>query len=181
MFKKNQFSNTNTGGAGFTLVEIIVVIGLIGVLVTATIVLINPPHQFRKAYDSQRKSDMKQLQTALEVYKADNNSYPSFSGVYGWAPANLLSLNTTTVYLQTIPSGPNLRGNICNGYLYNGTTANYTIYTILENTRDPDAISPKITPNVMPQASISNDGFVTLTVTTGSCAGYTYNYWANNP
>jgi prepilin-type N-terminal cleavage/methylation domain-containing protein len=43
---------------GFTLVEIVVVIGIIGVLAAGLILLINPFKQFANARDAQRKSDL---------------------------------------------------------------------------------------------------------------------------
>ncbi len=59
---------------GFTLIELLVVIGIIGLLSTLAIVSLNTTRA--KARDTKRISDVKELQTALEVYFSDNGKYP---------------------------------------------------------------------------------------------------------
>jgi prepilin-type N-terminal cleavage/methylation domain-containing protein len=61
---------------GFTLIELIIVIGILGVLAVAAVVALNPIAQFQKANDVRKKSDLAQIQRALESYYQDNNSYP---------------------------------------------------------------------------------------------------------
>ena len=62
---------------GFTLLELLIVIALIGVLASALVLAINPNTQLERARDSQRKSDLRNIQTALELYYEDNKSYPT--------------------------------------------------------------------------------------------------------
>lgn len=62
---------------GFTLVEILVVLSLFGILAASVLVLIKPVDQFQKARDAQRKSDLREIQKAMEVYYSDNGFYPS--------------------------------------------------------------------------------------------------------
>ncbi|HUD04992.1 MAG TPA: prepilin-type N-terminal cleavage/methylation domain-containing protein [Patescibacteria group bacterium] len=62
---------------GFTLVELIVAIGILGILAITAIVAINPFAQFQKADDIRRKSDLAQIQRALESYYQDNKAYPA--------------------------------------------------------------------------------------------------------
>lgn len=66
--------------AGFTLIELIIVFAILGAL--ASIFIINFPASQRRARDTQRRSDIKQYQTALEVYanKTTGNVYPTGSG-----------------------------------------------------------------------------------------------------
>ena len=59
--------------AGFTLIEIIMVMAIIGVLVG--IVLLNFPAATARARDTERKSDLYQFRTALETYA---NSHDGF-------------------------------------------------------------------------------------------------------
>jgi len=63
---------------GFTLIELLVVIAIIGLLSTLAVVALGSARQ--KARDSKRLSDVKQIQTALELYFTDNNSYPTTTG-----------------------------------------------------------------------------------------------------
>lgn len=59
---------------GFTLIELLVVIAIIGLLSTLAVVALGNARQ--KSRDAKRVSDIKQTQTALELYYADNNGYP---------------------------------------------------------------------------------------------------------
>lgn len=65
---------------GFTLIEVVVVAGIIAVL--ATVVLANMSEAKQKARDTQRVSDLQQVQTAVRVYRDLNStsilpSYPN--------------------------------------------------------------------------------------------------------
>jgi type II secretion system protein G len=60
---------------GFTLIELLVVIAIIGLLSTLAVVALNNARQ--KSRDAKRVSDVKQISVALELYFADNNSYPT--------------------------------------------------------------------------------------------------------
>ena len=61
--------------AGFTLVELLVVAGVLAAL--GTLVMISFTGARSSARDTQRKSDIKQYQTALEQFANRNNSlYP---------------------------------------------------------------------------------------------------------
>ena len=59
---------------GFTLIELLVVIAIIGLLSTLAVVALNSARA--KARDAKRVGDVKQMQTALELYYNDNQSYP---------------------------------------------------------------------------------------------------------
>jgi general secretion pathway protein G len=115
---------------GFTLIEVIIVIALVSILSTAMIMIINPVQQFKKARDAQRKSDLRQLQAALELYRADNAAYPAA------LPACNASFTGTNgaVYLQKVPCDPKNTATMYK-YALSGTTG-YTLYGCLENTND---------------------------------------------
>jgi type IV pilus assembly protein PilA len=57
---------------GFTLIEILVVIGLIAILAAIVLIAINPARQFRQARDSQRVSNVNAILNAVGQYLADH-------------------------------------------------------------------------------------------------------------
>lgn len=111
---------------GFTLVELLIVIALIGTLSAILYTFINPVTQFQKSRDTQRKNDLAQLQRALEQYYNDFGNYPinSTDGNYlikdnsnnafawgsPWTPySNILPKDPTTgqryIYVSPCPTG----------------------------------------------------------------------------
>jgi len=60
---------------GFTLVEMLIVIAIIGVLAVAVLSAINPVEQMRKARDTRRKSNAAELLNAVERYYTTNETY----------------------------------------------------------------------------------------------------------
>ncbi|MDB5187116.1 MAG: hypothetical protein JWM07_588 [Candidatus Saccharibacteria bacterium] len=58
---------------GFTIVELLIVIVVIGILAAITIVAFNGVQQ--RARDTQRKSDLTQIAKSLHLYNADNGTF----------------------------------------------------------------------------------------------------------
>lgn len=69
------FMKRQPNSGGFTLVEMIVVVAVIGIL--ASIVYANFGAARAAARDDIRKADIKSLQLAIEFYKAQNGRYPA--------------------------------------------------------------------------------------------------------
>lgn len=128
---------------GFTLIELLVVIAIIGLLSTLAVVALNSARQ--KSRDSKRVADIKQVQTALELYFADQNGYPTEAAqvILGSATGDTLCATAGfdaacggTTYMGLVPSAPEPFDSPCtavnNPYLYDssaltGTSNSYTI------------------------------------------------------
>jgi len=67
---------------GFTLIELLVVIAIIGVL--ASIVLASVSTARAKARDAKRISEIRQIETALQMYHNDNGRYPPIAHGLGF-------------------------------------------------------------------------------------------------
>ena len=61
---------------GFTLVELLIVIALLGIIATIVIAAINPIEQANRASDSGMKADGSQVVSALQRYYTGHNNYP---------------------------------------------------------------------------------------------------------
>ncbi|MFA5247772.1 MAG: type II secretion system protein [Patescibacteria group bacterium] len=120
----------NKNQKGFTLIELLVVIAIIGLLSTMSVVALNTARQ--KSRDAKRLSDMKQVQTALELYYSDQNRYPATLAFGG---TNQVA-SGTRIYMAATPSNPSPRTDgsspACtdSNYLYVGGTGGttYNIY-----------------------------------------------------
>lgn len=61
-----------TAKAGFTLIEILVVIGIIAILATVVLIAINPARQFAQARNSQREAHVNTILNAIGQNLADS-------------------------------------------------------------------------------------------------------------
>ncbi|MFH1187171.1 MAG: prepilin-type N-terminal cleavage/methylation domain-containing protein [Candidatus Levyibacteriota bacterium] len=121
---------------GFTLIELLIVVAIIGIL--ATLLMSNFVGVRQRGRDAQRKSDMRQLQSALEMYRADEGAYPLVIPACG---SSLKSVDETITYMQKIPCDPSNSGSFV--YVYassNGST--YSLIACLENVNDSQKDSP---------------------------------------
>jgi len=121
---------------GFTLIELLVVIAIIGML--SALLVPNFMGARERARDAQRKSDLKQIQKALEMYRQDQTLYPTAtSGRFGTCGSSFSS--GSTVYMNKIPCDPLAP----TPYYYspNNTDLTYTLCACIENKADSDATS----------------------------------------
>jgi len=101
---------------GFTIVELLVVIVVIGILVGITIVSYGAIQQ--RARDSERSSDVTQLKIALEKYHADNGQYPAVCTVDNAACVISLLSGPLAPYLSNIPHDPKYSADSGSDYRY---------------------------------------------------------------
>ena len=119
--------------SGFTLLELLIVIVIIGIL--ALLIIPNISSAPKKARDTQRKTDLRAAQKALEEYYVSNQAYPVQASATAITTA-LTSLSTGSAPpLKTIPTDPK---NVSPyNYLYTSTDGQtYTLTACLENGAD---------------------------------------------
>lgn len=124
---------------GFTLIELLVVIAIIGLLSTLAVVSLNSARQ--KSRDARRVSDIKQVQSALEMYFNDTANYPiqaaaaltlggAASSCLGTAGFSAACAGDADTYMPRVPADPVTGGT----YSYGITTgATYSISFTLES------------------------------------------------
>ncbi len=136
-------SSTTSFRSGFTLLELIVVMAIIGILAMMTVG--NFQSSRIKANDARRKSDLKQIQAALEQYHADFGNYPASgsdgtilgcgAGTTACSWGSAFSITSGAVYMNKLPSDLAPQR-----YFYVGSASgrSYQLFTALQNTRDND-------------------------------------------
>lgn len=124
---------------GFTLLELVVVMAIIATL--TALASYNFTQARSRARDIQRKSELKAIQNALELYKNDQmpQTYPT--------NAQGISATLVPTYMGKLPVDPKEKVTDASwmDYAYNQITAlTYTLQACLENTSDPDKLTPVV-------------------------------------
>ncbi len=146
--RQPAFRTGISSGGGFSLIELLVVMSIIGLM--ASLILVNLTKSTRKSRDARRKNDISQLQKALQLYFDDKKSYPPNldNDGGGWdesTDGTFLDTLVTNGYLKQPILDPRNNGPYAYSYqLYPmGTTNCGTAFFILgvrkfEN--DPDVV-----------------------------------------
>jgi len=123
---KESLAIAKNSARGFTLVELLLVIGIIATLAVVTYVALDPAQRFQDARDARRVSDVETILSAVHQYVIDNRgSFPSSvdetekqlgtassgcEATYGECSANTaycLDLSSDLArYLKTLPFDP---------------------------------------------------------------------------
>ena len=123
--QNSAFTLISEACQAFTLIELLIAMAILGILATVGL------GSFRIAQmrgrDTERKSDLKQIANALELYYSDYRKYPetfTFSGEF---------TDSKTSYLKVVPNDPG--GGT---YVYNVSAvgSKYQLFAYLENTDD---------------------------------------------
>jgi len=146
------FAQKNKNQRGFTLMELLVVIAIVGILATLAILMFRDAQA--KARDAKRKSDLKNISTALEMYNNDYGKYPIPIVCVGevCAPVEcteaegcpqvpiteLYRIPEMVEYLPTKPDDPLAGRGVEHSYIYRVTPdgANYNLGGIMERSDD---------------------------------------------
>jgi type IV pilus assembly protein PilA len=91
--------------SGFTLIEILVVIGMLAILSTVVLVAVNPLRQFAQARNSQRQSNVETLLNAISERIADNG------GTFLAASTSAPTAGTATCEVQLPATATDMRKN----------------------------------------------------------------------
>lgn len=96
----NSFRKQKAGQNGFTLIEVMVVVAILGIL--ATIVMTNVIGKDEQARVTTSKASLSSIANALELYKLDNHKYPT-------TDEGLEALVKKSASAKTFPEGGYLR------------------------------------------------------------------------
>jgi prepilin-type N-terminal cleavage/methylation domain-containing protein len=142
MFRKND-----VGGAGFTLVELLVVVAIMGILMAAVVLAINPGEMMAKSRDSTRLSDMVSIRQAIDFAVADGATLTataaagdSTTGTRVTTGAGWVNVDVSK-YLSTLPIDPRngstftdaADNNVTGKYLYFSDGSAYELNCYLES------------------------------------------------
>ncbi len=121
--------------SGFTLIELLVVISIIGIL--ATLVMANLNSARSRARDAGRKSDIRNVATALRLYYNDKGGYPTPSSALVWGSE---FSSGTTIYMSKLPKDP-LSPDQDYKYVVGAGADTFTLSACLENASDPNGVT----------------------------------------
>lgn len=134
--------NKKFANKGFTLIEILIVVAIIAILASSVLVGFGPAQ--RQGRDARRLTDLRQVQTALELYYAKCGYYPgneqsgnacsTRNGTPGTWAALGTALTGSAIGINQIPNDPTSGKN----YTYGSTNGSgYALSADLEQTGNP--------------------------------------------
>ena len=139
-----MYTGYNMRRLGFTLLEITVAMAIMGILATMAIGAYIASQQ--KGRDAQRKSDLAQMQRALEAYVSDHGTYPGavggriascgapgYTGQCGWG-AEFRDADGT-IYMKQLPRDAQAAQIYV--YVVSSDRKQYQLFALLENVNDP--------------------------------------------
>lgn len=145
---------------GFTLVELLIVIVILGLL--STIGIGSFISSQKKGRDARRKADLESITRAMELYYNDNDQYPGSSGgLIQGCDGSACSWNQIwddqsggVTYMVQLPTDP---GGSTYSYSAPADGSYYILYARLENTQDADIPAGPTGPGVYSGTNCGSD------------------------
>ncbi|MDD2483189.1 MAG: prepilin-type N-terminal cleavage/methylation domain-containing protein [Candidatus Shapirobacteria bacterium] len=125
---------------GFTLVELLVVISIMGILTVISLSSFTTAQV--KARDAQRKSDLDQVSKALMLYYSDTGTFPALASSDLFGQENGLSIGVDpniVYYMRKTPQDPKSPTMV---YEYKTDGKSFNLFANLENTKDSQCPQP---------------------------------------
>ncbi|MCK6372092.1 MAG: type II secretion system major pseudopilin GspG [Gammaproteobacteria bacterium] len=123
-----QLQSCSSREVGFTLIEIMVVVVILGIL--AALIAPNVISRIDEAQGTKVKQDIRAIESALKLYRLDRFRYPSTDeglAALSTPPSDPSAPWPEGGYLDRVPKDPWDRPYI---YLYPGTRAEFDLYTL---------------------------------------------------
>lgn len=114
MNKLRSLTISGLRSAGFTMIELLIVISILGILAVAVLSAINPVEQINRGRDTGSQSDAEQLISAIDRYQA-------FQGYYPWQSNPAADTDTGWFSIQASNWGVD-GGSTCNVLTRLGST-----------------------------------------------------------
>jgi len=118
---------------GFTLIELLISIAILAVI--AFLITPNLLTSLKKGRDARRKTDLSNIQKALEMYYEDKSKYPD-SLTFGSKFCEDTCAAGEKVYMQKLPDDPSSSSDYMYSYCPELDRQSYRLYASLENLND---------------------------------------------
>ena len=156
--RKSKLCELSCNKKGFTLVELLIVITILGILSTVAVSSFRSSQM--KSRDAKRKSDLKQIANALEMFYSDKGFYPpsdngnikacpyrsSGSGNCSWGGSGVFGEfkdgENGVVYFKSLPADSS---GFSYYYVASSSGTSFQLYAHLENPKDKDCVNNRCT------------------------------------